>query len=803
MYTQHKITKKFIIWNCIAIILMVGFNSFVYADDVMVPLNSEDITLTGYIGNKIEISEENRLKMVDYSELVNPFRFKNDDDFGWRGEFWGKITRAAATSYRYSQDPDLKYYLDETVNDILTTQTSDYMCQSSYISSYSPEKQFSQGWDLWGRKYVFLGLARYYYYVSSSSQVKQEVEQAMIDAADCIMEHIGPPPKKNIIDTGEHGGMASSSILEPFVILYNITEESRFLDFAQWIADQGGSTKHDIFDEASDEDGAPMPPKDIGNGKAYEMMSCFEGLAELYRITGNTHYYNSLITLYKNIRDQEIMIHGLGGLWDGMGEYWYEGKRHQTRIDKGRKGETCVTNTWFKFCSHILSLTGDSTVADQMEITMYNALIGAMRPDGEWWTHQNPTLVTGDMHNYKENAGTQYIGQDCCVASGPMALAMIPQYAVMQKTGSGPVINFYTKGRAKVDLDSCEYVDLEIFGDYPKTGSITISVTPSVSCYFTISLRIPKWSAATNTTLNVNGDSNISVTSGSYKEISRTWRSGDVINLTLDMRGRYIEPLESDPYGAIMRGPIVLSQDSRISSVGSNLTIEKDENGYINLTSVTPSEPNIWMEFIISPDSSHLCDYASAGNNFESSNTLCVWFPTTTLIGEKTIKCISDNWYARAEGGGDSNGDNIGRSSIKDNLAKWEIIADGSYYRIKLSGTDFYLSGEDPAGSIPDGRNIHLWTWANSDLQRWELIPDGSYYRLRCVEDDKYFSGSGDDSNIHFWQWVGSDLQRWDIQEIHVNTWCCWRLIGRGFRHQWFVALQRGLLEQTYLVKSR
>jgi C1A family cysteine protease len=133
---------------------------------------------------------------------------------------------------------------------------------------------------------------------------------------------------------------------------------------------------------------------------------------------------------------------------------------------------------------------------------------------------------------------------------------------------------------------------------------------------------------------------------------------------------------------------------------------------------------------------------------------------------KKTIACLTDNWYAKAEDGGDNNGDNIGRSPTKDSLAKWELIADGSYHRIKLSGTEFYLSGEGPEGSIPNGRNIHLWTWADSDLQRWELIPDGLFFRLRCAEDDMYMSGSGEDSDIHLWQWAGSDLQRWDIQEL-------------------------------------
>jgi hypothetical protein len=108
----------------------------------------------------------------------------------------------------------------------------------------------------------------------------------------------------------------------------------------------------------------------------------------------------------------------------------------------------------------------------------------------------------------------------------------------------------------------------------------------------------------------------------------------------------------------------------------------------------------------------------------------------------------------------------ISAAAVNDDLAKWELIPDGIYYRIKLSGTEFYLSGEGPEGSIPNGRNVHLWEWADSDLQRWEMIPDGEFMRLRCAEDDIYLSGSGEDDNIHLWGWVGSDLQRWEIQDF-------------------------------------
>jgi hypothetical protein len=68
------------------------------------------------------------------------------------------------------------------------------------------------------------------------------------------------------------------------------------------------------------------------------------------------------------------------------------------------------------------------------------------------------------------------------------------------------------------------------------------------------------------------------------------------------------------------------------------------------------------MVFELPADGSRLCDYASAGNEFDPANRLCVWFPTTVLMGPKTIRCASDEWYARAEDGGDENGDDIRRS---------------------------------------------------------------------------------------------------------------------------------------------
>lgn len=83
------------------------------------------------------------------------------------------------------------------------------------------------------------------------------------------------------------GGMNSSSILEPFVRLYVLTGLRRYLDFAKYIIENGGIECFDLF-RAAEED--RLFPFEYPVTKAYEMMSCFEGLLWYYRVVGEKKY---------------------------------------------------------------------------------------------------------------------------------------------------------------------------------------------------------------------------------------------------------------------------------------------------------------------------------------------------------------------------------------------------------------------------------------------------------------------------------------------------------------------------------
>lgn len=560
------------------------------------------VRLSGPMGVALDRSIHNRLKKINYKHLVDPFRFRNEGDRGWRCEFWGKIMRSAILSWYDAPDDGLLAIIRDSVADLLSTQTPD-----GCISSY-PEHDQTNNWDVWGRKYVLLGLLRYYNLIEPDGKVKL----ACTRLVDHLMTQVGPG-RKRIVDCGWHDGLAASSILGAIVGVYRISGERKYLDYALWIAESGCSTRHDIFAEAR----RGKIPAELGNGKAYEMMSCFQGLSELYLEKPEPEYLEAVVKFYEQVRDREIFITGAGGLKDEAGEYWFDGKFKQLRADCGALGETCVTTTWIHYCERVLRLTGDSRVADELEKSFYNAILGGMKPDGSGWIHMNPTPLAGASckkaagDQILRGFGTPFDGHDCCLAQGPEALAMAPLLAVLNAS-CGPVINSYENMTLEFRTPGGQAAVLRVSGGYPFAGQVRGVLEVPMPERFAISLRIPGWWNGVSV-LKINGES-CSAEAGRYFKAEREWASGDVVEMDFDLSAR-VEKLEDRC--AVMCGPVLLAQDSRLGAVDAPVVdfelADADASADMNLVKVNRAG----MKF---------CDYASAGNLFDPDNTLCVWF---------------------------------------------------------------------------------------------------------------------------------------------------------------------------------
>lgn len=271
--------------------------------DRQYPLPPHSIQLSGYLENDIQNSINHWNKgVLPYGAFVDLFR--NGRTQFAVGEMWGKAVRSGSMFYRYTQDPELKRILDETVRDLLSTQ------HPNGSISCSPVEKQPEGptGDLWERKYVMLGLMDYYDWVNRDPAILE----SLVRQADCILDQVGNGPKAAINQMGwSSEKIESSTILEPIMRLYQMTGFKRYLDFANYIIETGGARNFNLFENAYNN---VEPYKMAGNyPKAYEMTSLFEGVVKYYRATGKPEVKQMLDNYYNNISTREITIIGNGG----------------------------------------------------------------------------------------------------------------------------------------------------------------------------------------------------------------------------------------------------------------------------------------------------------------------------------------------------------------------------------------------------------------------------------------------------------------------------------------------------------
>jgi DUF1680 family protein len=597
--------------------------------DVLAPPSAGSVKIEGFFADRLNLGATKLLEGIDYTKLVDYFRSRHAPVGA--GEFWGKLVRAGTLTYQFTGDPQLKKVLDHAVDDLLSTQTPD-----GCISTHPDGKQLRDS-DIWERKYVLLGLEGYYAIAPSD-----RILQVMVRLADRTIAQVGPPPKVPIVDIAyAFDGIESSSILEPMVKLYDLTGYPRYLDFARYIVEQAGGCKRgNIFEAAA----RGTAPRDIGsNGnpqqsiaKAYETLSCFEGLAEFYRATGETHWKDAALAYYRNVRDQEITLIGSGGgdqpynHGPGIGEQWNNTALEQTNPAMKQMMETCVAVTWMKFCYQLLRLTGDPEIADQIELSAWNALAGAQKPTGIFYDYFQP--LNGPRNgvvNYSQMIGA--IPLSCCTANGPMGMALVPEVAFMQSP-LGPVINFYLPGTAEFWMANANYAKITVTTDYPKSGRVNIDVKPSGGDgVFVLQLRIPGWSKETR--LRVNGE-NVPVMPASYAQLDYNWSEGGRIELDLDLRCRLVAAphgsnRQGDGFQALVRGPIVLARDKRLGdNIHQPVKIEADRDGFVTLTPMEATLGQMAFQVPLQGGGSFpVIDYASAGRTWDASSELSAWLP--------------------------------------------------------------------------------------------------------------------------------------------------------------------------------
>ena len=108
--------------------------------------------------------------------------------------------------------------------------------------------------------------------------------------------------------------------MKPMILLYKITDDKKLLDFCLSIADDwdraDGRCPNLIRNALSGKPVHEWYPSSQNWAKAYETMTCYEGLTELYRVTGNEKYLNAVQAFYELLKEHESNVLGSVGFGD-------------------------------------------------------------------------------------------------------------------------------------------------------------------------------------------------------------------------------------------------------------------------------------------------------------------------------------------------------------------------------------------------------------------------------------------------------------------------------------------------------
>lgn len=617
----------------------------------------------GFTDSAIKFIENFQLQRPNlWKRFVKQFIENADrDNHGWRGEYWGKMMRGACLTYSYTQNKELYNTLKSTVADMMKTADA-----FGRISTYAIEDELC-GWDIWARKYVLLGM-QYFIEICDDEEFNEKIIDCMKAQLDYIISKIGSENgKKSLTENVFWRGASACSILEPVVRLYNLTENKKYFDFATYIVNIGGADVQNLFDLAYE---GKLYPYQYPVTKAYEITSCFEGLLEYYRITGNEKYKTAVINFADLVLESDFTVIGSCGCTH---ELFDHSTVRQANTTNAPAQETCVTVTMMKFLTQVTLLTGDPKYVDAFEISLYNAYLGAIntektidpslketRPE----LHLEPLpfdsyspLTAGTRGNriggFQIMSDNHYYG--CCACIGSAGIGLIPKMALLS-TKKGFVYNLFVDGKIVSATPLENKITFTTETKYPKHGNVKITVNCEINEQFELLIRNPAWSK--NTTVNINGEE-ITPNCG-YISVNRIWKNGDVVEINLDMRTRAIKPI---PYGeqviqdiswefgfmipkydaedpiaknhiVLLRGPIVLAQENRLGySVDDAVTIAIDNDGYADISlpenDIAPY-PHIIEANVLLKNGTRMTvtDYASAGKLWNEQSKMAAWILT-------------------------------------------------------------------------------------------------------------------------------------------------------------------------------
>jgi len=534
------------------------------------PVSFSEVTITdNFWKPRIEQVATTTLAACIYQTEEKTSRIRNFEIVGGsrQGKFEGifyddsdvfKALEAIAYSLKNRPNPSLEKKADEWIDKIAAAQQKD-----GYINTYYTLNGLDKRWtdmsmheDYNGGHLIEAAVA---YYQSTG---KRKLLDVAIRFADHFDSLFGPGKK--------HWVTGHQELELALVKLYKVTQNKHYLDQAKWLLDERGHkyaqgyTWTEWKDTAYAQDVKPVKEQTEITGHAVRAMYMYTGAADVASLTGDKEYMNAMKTVWEDVVHRNMYITG------GIGS---SGNNEGFSIDYDLPNEqayceTCASVGMVFWNQRMNLLTGESKYFDVLERSLYNGALDGLSLSGDHFFYGNP-LASNGKHFRRE-----WFGTACCPANIARLVSSLGDY-IYNKSNDAVWINLYISSHTKLTLGKTP-VFIEQKSNYPWDGQVSISVQPDKKSKFSIRLRLPGWAtgetvpgdlyhfvnpSSASITIKINGNDFAYASEKGYAVITREWRKGDVISMSIPMEVSEVaakETIKADAGRvALQRGPLV------------------------------------------------------------------------------------------------------------------------------------------------------------------------------------------------------------------------------------------------------
>jgi DUF1680 family protein len=485
--------------------------------------------LSGEIGRRIhDLIYKNYMVLNLDRDFLDPFRNRPPLKEGASRYIGiGKVIDAGSMFSAYTDDPQVLQRTGWLIEELMKTRDADgYL---GHIPAQPEARQNYIRYILHDQEYVILSLVDHWCYCGDAKS---------LEYARQLANYVMPV----FLRQKEPERVCSAALPEALLKLYGGTGDRRYLDFAantrlggpNWI--EGDSLCH--------WDKGPLDRKTLLDHKTshvyLNLNRCFSQTL-LYRWQPD----DNLLKMSRFIL-QELTRSGGNLFVIGSAS---ENEHFSYRQDgRGNTSESCVTAYLIRWLESLMRLEGDMRYGDLMERSIYNALFAAQDPAGRKLRYFTP--FEGPRKYYAADGF-------CCPGNYRRIVAELPEMVYYGTRDGGIAVNLFTASRKKIETRGGRGVTMQQQTDYPASGLVKMTVSPSEAFEFPLRLRIPRWCSQAK--LTINEEAPVTLKPGKdFCEIRRVWRPGDTATLEMPMPWRVVFGHSvQEGRVALMRGPVV------------------------------------------------------------------------------------------------------------------------------------------------------------------------------------------------------------------------------------------------------